>query len=692
MVGADLEDGNRNTLSQLCNYEADTISSENMDAKYDKNGYFISRYEDELKAAGLELPAYFYEPIPYIKNTPDSGNTDVEDVFYGGAASKDISEMTSGVWSDNIKIVIQTGGSKYWVNQRVNPNRTQRFEYYKGELNEVENLPMKDCGSAESLTDFLRFCKDNYESDHRMLVLWNHGGGPFGYGYESIFNNNLSIRDVRSALRNVYLPNINDPAFDIIGFDACLMSNIDVTHALHGFADYYCLSEEVEPGDGWDYGPFLEAMTSDPTMHPAQVASMIANTYMDFYMVQNQYLEGYRNDVTFSVIDAKKAEELYKAYCELAKIQLIDSMNDPGILADIGRCADKATCYAMDAYNIFNLCDLGNYVDYMIDNYPDECSKIKDLIREAVLYHRENGSMSDSEGISAYIPHEVTSLNGLIRYLQYEYEICDDRSIAALYYYKQAGCMSDEQKRYLKSLTDEEPEVLDLDAFKEFGKTEPEYDEYGFLIPISDKLQSVLVDYEMELEAYDKDENCLVDFGSDYSVYLDGEGNIASNFDGGWIHMDGMPLHLEPIGCGTEYAQYRAHITYNSDEAYLILVRDLNTDEVFVIGFKKVGSSFSSDANTRSMDELENGARIAPIYEIFDLDTKEDFYAVNDEITYSEKTDFEYITLDNGDYLTATKIEDQRGDHYYSQVMGVSVKNGSTTDWHTENEFYASNY
>ena len=84
-----------------------------------------------------------------------------------------------------------------------------------------------------------------------MLVLWNHGGGPFGYGMDSIFGGMFSLKDIRTALSQVYRPNTSKPAFDIIGFDACLMSTLEVTNALDGFADYYCLSEESEPGDGW---------------------------------------------------------------------------------------------------------------------------------------------------------------------------------------------------------------------------------------------------------------------------------------------------------------------------------------------------------------------------------------------------------------------------------------------------------
>ena len=288
-----------------------------------------------------------------------------------GAASSDIDEMVAETWSDNIRIVIQTGGAKRWSNQMINPNRTQRFLYESGRFSRVADLPLQPSYESQTLADFLTFCKDEYPADHSILVLWNHGGGPFGYGNDSIYDDQFTLADIRQALESVYDPGSKDKAFDIIGFDACLMSTLEVTHALDGFADYYVLSEEVEPGDGWDYTPWLRAMTNDPTMSPAAVARAIADSYTDFYMVRNVNFHThnvpYTTSVTFSVIDAAKAHELYTAYSDLAKAQLKDAVKDISVLSEIGRCGIRATRYASDHSDVFGTVDLGGYVDYRND-------------------------------------------------------------------------------------------------------------------------------------------------------------------------------------------------------------------------------------------------------------------------------------------------------------------------------------
>ena len=115
----------------------------------------------------------------------------------------------------------------------------------------------------------------------------------------------------------------------------------------------------------------------------------------------------FQRDITISLLDAKKCEELYDAYGEIARKQLIDSADDLTVLAGIGRACMSSTHFAADAYNIYNMVDLGNYADNLVEIYPEESTKISNLIDEAVIYHRENGSLTDAEGIAAYIPCEL---------------------------------------------------------------------------------------------------------------------------------------------------------------------------------------------------------------------------------------------------------------------------------------------
>ena len=688
MVGSDLEDQGDNYLSELTKFETNRTAEENKAKRkeiYYKN---LEQFKNELSDSGLDLPDFFYRSNIPIESNADNGAR----IERPGAASVDINEITSEVWSDNIKIVIQTGGARKWDDQMTNPNRTQRFLYYKGAYKEVSNLPLQDSSNPDTLSEFLEFCKKEYPSDHRMLILWNHGAGPFGFGKDSIYENMMTLKDIRAALQKVYLPDYDSPAFDIIGFDACLMSTIEVTNALNGFADYYCLSEEAIPGDGWDYGTWLKAMTDDPTMSAAEVGMAIVDSYTDYYIGNNVKDIGYKYNVTFSLIDARKANELYDAYNALVKIELIDSINDISNLSDISRAAYKSTAYGYNHHNIFNTIDLGNFIDNLIEKYPNECRKIKDLIRETVLYHRENGAFADSNGIAVYFPDQVETLSGINFFIDYVYNISENDMTKILYYYEQAGCITNDMKARLANITDKEPKPLDVNLFKKFLSIIPTFDNGNFSLSMSNELRNQVVDYQLLFGKVDKKNNKIINYGYDNVLDIDKNGINANSFDGKWLHINNVPLYVELVNVSGSVILYKAHVMYNDEEVYLMITRDLNTDDVYISGISEVSSLTINMPETRLAIEIDANAKICPIYLVTDIDTDAMYLEKGKEIICFDKTKLLFKTIENGDYVASAVITDQRGDTYYSNVMGLTMSNGKIRDWRVENKYYSREY
>ena len=693
MVASDLEDNDQVDLSEVTKEHIKKEQIENDHMTDDEVHDHFDRFTDELADKGLEIPAFFYYPIEPVA----SSTAVTEDVIVSGikgAASKDISEITSEVWSDNIRVVIQTGGACHWSNKMINPNRTQRFVYEKGSFSEVENLPLQEASETDTLADFLSYCNDNYRSDHNMFIFWDHGGGPFGYGFDNIHHKMFSLREIRAAFEKVYGAAPSKAPYDIIGFDACLMAELTVMHSLNGYADYYCLSEEVEPNEGWSYDRFLKKMSDDPTMSAPQVGRAVADAYTDFYMQENINV-GYllEENVTFSVLDAKKAEELYEAYSELCKAQLIDAASDLGVLSEMGRLGMRATRYAQELSNVYNMSDLGNYVDYMIDSYPEECSRIKELVGETVLYHRENGALADSTGVAVYLPCQVDNYRGLGRYLDYIYDIVDDDNIRALYYYKQAGCLNDELTGYVKTLTNKEPEKLNTRLFSDFSKAEPTVGKDGFSLPVSEELQKLMVGYSILVANYDEDYATLTEYGSIGGMELDGEGSLISSFDGRWPCINNVPLYVEVVSNSPSATEYKAHIMYNGEEAYLILDHNKDTDELAVSSVRIVEEENANYmVNTKSSLQLEEGDTIIPLYNETDLEDDTESSVYGKSVKIKKNTAFEMKTLPRGYYLGTVVITDARGDSYYSAVVGADIGAGGIREWKTDDRFIGSGY
>ena len=693
MVGSDLEDAKQIDLSEITVEQTKDKNNKNGELEKEQHKERLNRFTGELAEKGLEIPAFFYYPIVPVASSKNV----TEDVVVAdrrGAASGDIAEICSDKWSDNIRIVIQTGGARHWSNKMVNPNRTQRFVYEKGSFKEVENLPLQEVSTTEALTDFISFSNEKYHSDHNMLVLWDHGCGPFGYGYDTIYNKLFSMKEIRAALENVYGKAPERSPYDIIGFDACLMSEVTVTNLLSDYADYFCVSEEVEPGDGWAYDRFLKEMTDDPTMSAPKVCRAIADSYTDYYMQENVNVGSLlEQSVTFSVLDAKKTAELFDAYSELCKKQLVDATTDLGVLSEMGRMGLRSTRYAQDHSNAFNMSDLGNYVDYLVDSYPVECSKIKKLIGETVLYHRENGALSDSTGIAVYLPCQVDTYKGLLKYLNYIYEIIDDDNIRALYYYKQAGCLNDELAEYVKTLTDNEPKKLDLKLFNDFTKAEPTVGDGTFSLPVSEDLQNLMVDHYIEVAKLDEKKATITDYGYNGGLELDGDGCLISDFDGKWPSINNVPLYVEVVSNTDSGIEFKSHINHNGDEAYLILNYDKDTEELTVNSVRKVEEANANYMdNTKSNLQLEKGDTITPLYKETDLKDGSESSVSGKSVKIKSNTSYEMKVLPKGYYLGTVVITDPRGDSYYSAVVGADIGPGGVTGWKTDDRFRGSNY
>lgn len=226
------------------------------------------------------------------------------------AAIDDFLEMSSVGSTSSVAIVVlfdrcekwnssEGYSSDYgnWTDARIfkidvgeTPNDTNADEVW-GEVN---------MGDPSTLSRFIRYVVENYSAERYALIIWDHGGGYYGAcwdednGYDS-----LSIAEIRQALANAY--NQTGRRIDILGFDACLMGDIEVAYALRDYVDIVVFSQEYEPGDGWPYDDILESLTANPTMSPISLASTIVDKYVQFY--SNQPPPNYDENVTLSAVN-----------------------------------------------------------------------------------------------------------------------------------------------------------------------------------------------------------------------------------------------------------------------------------------------------------------------------------------------------------------------------------------------------
>jgi hypothetical protein len=133
-------------------------------------------------------------------------------------------------------------------------------------------------------------------------------------------------------------------------------------------------------------------------------------------------------------------------------------------------------------------------------------------------------------------------------------------------------------------------------------------------------------------------------------------------------------------------------VEHNGEEAYLLISRDRDTDALTITGLHKVTEEDGSKIVSRTVDELEPGAKIKPIYTVTDLTTGSTSTETGKKITFTRMTDVELKPLPEGQYLSTAVITDQRGDSYYSAVVASTLDNGAMKDWHTDTRFIGRSY
>jgi hypothetical protein len=181
-----------------------------------------------------------------------------------------------------------------------------------------------DSGDPETLIKFCRFAIKHFPADHYVLIFNNHGLGIMDIGQYSAFNSsklfryNPSINMLeldRSIFFSELIQSLPDPRglcfddstgryitnqgleyalkiictecldgkkFDIIGFDACLMSMVEIGNIIKDYADFMVGSEEVELALGWRYDTILAKAAQQKITMP-HFAQHIVNEYRDMY-------------------------------------------------------------------------------------------------------------------------------------------------------------------------------------------------------------------------------------------------------------------------------------------------------------------------------------------------------------------------------------------------------------------------
>ncbi len=691
MCGSNLESAGLNELSDITRYLTDQYNSEYNAEKDAKQKEQILAFLDELNEKGLDLPKSMYLAKTESEETEGVADNGIDESDPEGSATHDLENMLRVDLPENVKVVIQTGGAKRWQSALVNSNRSDILLYDSTGIKQIEDNQIKNMGDPSTLADFMSYCQDNYPADHQVLILYNHGGGPFGICWDEIYgDDNLTLDELTSAFSQVYGENPDEKPFELIACHACLMSNLDVLKTFSPYGSYFCAGEEILTDFAAGEIPYylMEEFANGTATNGARIGKTATDSYMNLWgrLGNDQLLLGaFRKMTDLSVVDLNKVDELYSAYDALMEKLLEEAVKDPASMTRVTKAADQSVRFAEEYANIYNLIDLGLFIDALEELYPNEVAAVKSTLDESVLYHRGTYEFRDTQGISVYFPVEVSDTTGLTKYLQYLNDISESDSTKAFYYYKIAGCLNDEYAAYADQQGYGSAKVLNTSELQKLQNQEITIEDDGnyHLQPQMEEMDLVQ-NSEFLLAQYDETAEKITYFGTSTDAVLDEEGILSTEFEGKWITMDGHPLAVEMLDHSGQMTRYRSAVEINYKDYYLILGLDDVSGEVNLLGIAANDENQAPDMSGRALLELKEGDTVIPLFESNSLAETDNPNTISivegDSFKFKEDTRFTFEPLSDGNYLTAINVLDIRGDEYTTGVVEMTIKGGKVTD------------
>lgn len=369
-------------------------------------------------------------------------------------APRNIKQMAEIGSNKNINIVVH-------LDIRLNGNKktTRRYYIERGKVLHVNaNDPHSqkmDSGNPNTLVSCCKWAIEDFPADNYALILWNHGTGvidpgrarvintaelfcfnpeinklelerstgfleliepedPKGVCWDDTTGNYLTNQDLSRALDLVCKKYLGGKKFGLIGFDACLMSMIEISNYIKNYAHVMVSSQEVELGTGWDYTKILKPFRKINLATPQDLGAHIVQSYASSY-------SNITNDYTQSALDLD-AMGLLEDNVNIVAQLFLDALNNQkgkSVKNALKVSRNKLLCTHFDEPSYIDLhhfyCNtLKNLRKFTLNSATKTASTKKQLeqalgdgckLIEGIAFANQVGSnLSKAHGISIYFP------------------------------------------------------------------------------------------------------------------------------------------------------------------------------------------------------------------------------------------------------------------------------------------------
>ena len=593
------------------------------------------------------------------------------------SACEDIYEMGLAENSDDVNIVILAGGAEEWDYDEIKGGTRSLVTIRDGYFESVTDWGWASMGTEESLLEFLEYGLTEYPAERTIAVLWDHGAGSEGgicFDATTEDEDGLSLTEINSVLYDLD-EKLDGFHIDIFGCDACMMASYEMAVMLSCYdIGYFVASEELEPGSGWNYTPWLKALDSDPDITDEALCEMIIDSYM------KASLQNDPNDfLTLSAVRLADMEPLKESMEDFAAALLGEV--EQGHISDVRRGRSQIYTFGSFVDGSWDMVDMGAMLDAYAQFDPALASQARKQLEAAVIYSRQTDNLNLCSGLSVLIPQDtknefeeyvegldlsfylpnwigfVKTYAGQLQEGSYTFDTSAPEQMTGAGFFSQiAGSFSsaasydwdDESEEY--TCTEQGETTINIDD-----------NEYAFTADLSSEDLNYLDYVEgmlMVMDSSDEDMTTYVDFGLMRNNLVDwSTGRVYSMFNGEWPVFGGQLVPLYDQVSNDRIRRSLIPVKLNGEYTYLVVEFPAAGGEGRI-----VGANAGYDENglpVRTTTQLKDGDSIIPVYTMYiDYGTDEDMEEAEfegDEIIWQEGMTVTYEALgDDGDPMDAT--------------------------------------
>ncbi len=369
-----------------------------------------------LPLAQATLPAAVFPPLPALAAAGSLAEWTF--MVYMAADNNlesflvnNLNQMEKVGSTKEVNIVVQIDRSEQYDVRAGNWSNARRYYVTKDRSTDIFSrlepviLGETNTGDPKTLSDFALWAMQTYPARRYALVIADHGGSWIGIASDdSADRDSLSMQELELALKTIAF-GMGGRKLDLLGFDACLMGAFEVYNAVAPYAQYAVASEELIPGDGWDYQFTLLDLVQNPTMTPELLGRSVVDNFITFYSEERDQYDTY----SMSLVD-------------LSQIQLLsDRLNafstallgSPDPVENIAQArSDTPVFGGFDQpllADVWSAADLFQFIRRIGERTSDpiiaqHAQAVLDTRSKLILHYRAAETLESSQGLSIFFP------------------------------------------------------------------------------------------------------------------------------------------------------------------------------------------------------------------------------------------------------------------------------------------------